>query len=478
MVDTVPSYRRPRRRQEKRRTTLKRNSVSLDPGRTLARMALLLATALLLLAAAGLGGRIALAATQTLTVDSTTDIADGTTNCPGTPCTLRKAIAVANSDTGDTINVSPGTYTLTTDAELQIRSAMNIVGSDPRTTIIDGHRDTLNTTGTRIFNILNVTIDVGISNLTLQKALSDNNGGAVFNQSAGTVTLTNDAIVANRSLSSGGTNGAGIFNRTVSHLNINRTLLADNRPLPGSDGGALGSGGAIFNDFGGTMTVTNSTLTNNVANRGGAIFNGGEVTLLNDTITGNAAGVDANSGVGLGGGLADQVEHYSLQNTIVAKNTNGDCHVFSGSNNFTTQGHNIDGDNTCSLNAAMGDQPTTDPQLQALALNSPGQTSTMAIGTGSPALDQGDNSGAPATDQRGVTRPQNTTVDIGAYEFVPAAPASPTPTAIPALPQAGRSTPSGNSTGAVWVALASLAFLGAAGAALVLSRRGREQHSL
>jgi hypothetical protein len=35
---------------------------------------------------------------------------------------------------------------------------------------------------------------------------------------------------------------------------------------------------------------------------------------------------------------------------------------------------------------------------------------------GSPAIDAGTNAGAPSTDQRGVSRPYGTNVDIGAFE--------------------------------------------------------------
>jgi hypothetical protein len=42
----------------------------------------------------------------------------------------------------------------------------------------------------------------------------------------------------------------------------------------------------------------------------------------------------------------------------------------------------------------------------------------MALLPGSPAIDAGSASGAPATDQRGVIRPQGCGVDIGAYEYL------------------------------------------------------------
>jgi hypothetical protein len=41
----------------------------------------------------------------------------------------------------------------------------------------------------------------------------------------------------------------------------------------------------------------------------------------------------------------------------------------------------------------------------------------MALLLDSPAIDTGDNSGAPATDQRWFPRPNNGVVDMGAFEF-------------------------------------------------------------
>jgi hypothetical protein len=49
-----------------------------------------------------------------------------------------------------------------------------------------------------------------------------------------------------------------------------------------------------------------------------------------------------------------------------------------------------------------------------------GPTLTMALLAGSPAIDAGSAVGAPATDQRGIPRPQGPAVDIGAYECLSA----------------------------------------------------------
>ena len=56
-----------------------------------------------------------------------------------------------------------------------------------------------------------------------------------------------------------------------------------------------------------------------------------------------------------------------------------------------------------------------DPRLDTLADNG-GPTETMALLAGSPAIDAGDIESCAVTDQRGVSRPQGETCDIGAFE--------------------------------------------------------------
>ncbi|HEY2215941.1 MAG TPA: choice-of-anchor Q domain-containing protein, partial [Solirubrobacteraceae bacterium] len=55
-----------------------------------------------------------------------------------------------------------------------------------------------------------------------------------------------------------------------------------------------------------------------------------------------------------------------------------------------------------------------------------GPTPTMALGSGSAALDQVplSGTGCPATDQRGVPRPQGAECDVGAYELAVATPSA------------------------------------------------------
>ena len=157
-----------------------------------------------------------------------------------------------------------------------------------------------------------------------------------------------------------------------------------------------------------SATSTNSTISGNSAATGGGIAgtpSASTLTVTNSTIAGNSAS-------GSGGGISKSGTTVKLINTIVANNTGGDC---SGA--MTSQGHNLDSDNTCSLTQGT-DLPNTDPLLGALQDNG-GLTLTHALLSWSPAIDAGDDAAAPATDQRGVSRPQGSASDIGAFELAP-----------------------------------------------------------
>ena len=81
---------------------------------------------------------------------------------------------------------------------------------------------------------------------------------------------------------------------------------------------------------------------------------------------------------------------------------------------LTDAGHNLSSDASCAFtNPASVNN--LDPKLGPLADNG-GPTLTMALLPGSPAIDAGDTSLAPTTDQRGFPRPFGLAADIGAYE--------------------------------------------------------------
>jgi hypothetical protein len=189
-------------------------------------------------------------------------------------------------------------------------------------------------------------------------------------------------------------------------------------------GGGAGLGGAIFND-GGTIRILNNTFTGNFVVRGvavgsgaqngrdagGAIFSrNGSLTVLNTTISGNqSTGTDAGIFVQEDGAET----HFTLRNTIIANNGTDECHyegdvTHDGAGNFIVNNLGCHGN----VNPTMAD-----PQLGPLQINAPGTTPTMAIDSNSPAFDAGVDDPQVTVDQRGVSRPQFSHWDIGAYEF-------------------------------------------------------------
>jgi predicted outer membrane repeat protein len=207
------------------------------------------------------------------------------------------------------------------------------------------------------------------------------------------------------------------------------------------DNTALGNGGGLYIN-GGAATLANTTFSGNKANaNGGGIRSGGaSLTLNNVTLTNNTADNDAGGTTGNGGGLYRSSGTIHVKNSLIAGNfdrsatpsaQHADC---SGA--FASQGYNLIGKNRgCSgfANGVNGDRVGTDaspinPQLAALA-NNGGPTLTLALLTGSPAIDAG-NPASPgsggnaceATDQRGVARPIGAACDIGAFEAEAAPP--------------------------------------------------------
>ncbi len=226
-------------------------------------------------------------------------------------------------------------------------------------------------------------------------------------------------------------------------------------------GGGAGLGGAIFN-FGGSATVTNTTLTGNTAKGGdslvfdgtqgdggsgygGAIFNlNGQLSLTFSTLAQNTV----IAGTGASNGTADgAVYNLAYGNTIatggavtatttltdsILSNTTGGVdlinNVVNGANTntatVTLSGPNLvmASSGTISGTAAL----TADPQL-GMPQNNGGPTPTMAITSSSPASAAGTSVVGIATDQRGFIRPP--TPSLGAFD--PQA----TPPAPPALPR-------------------------------------------
>ena len=405
---------------------------------------------------------VAAAAGNTITVNSTADAADGNDGL----CTLREAITAANANTAsgatagecvagsdtdpDTISLAGVAGTITLGSALpNIISELTIVGPGASQLTVSGNNTV------RVFNLTLSSGTVSFSGLTIANGRANMDvGGGIYNQNGANVNVTDSTITGNFAVLGGGiaNSNTGTFtitNSTVSNnsagtaagcyngqgiLNVIGSTLNNN--VAGSGGGS-GNGGAILTGPN-ALNVINSTLHNNTAfGGGGGIHNGGTggtINITNSTITQNFAVANGGGGVNNSNGATIKV-----LNTIVADNVSSLGPDLLGS--FVSLGHNLVTNFFFSSGFTLGtNNPNGDlvgatfapvfPILGPLQ-NNGGPTQTRALLPGSPAIDAGDNcvvlaSGSggclPAaltTDQRGVTRQANSTVDIGAFESRP-----------------------------------------------------------
>jgi hypothetical protein len=165
-------------------------------------------------------------------------------------------------------------------------------------------------------------------------------------------------------------------------------------------GGNRTISGGIGNTSSGSMTLLDSTVTDNNADEGAGIANEGTMTVRDSTISGNSVGsavdnlsaltiiastIADNSGGGIESSNTGAIAH--LAATIVADNTGSNCDADS-STSFESAGYNLTSDATgtaCSFTAAT-DLVNKNPLLGPLAANG-GPTQTLLPGATSPADD-------------------------------------------------------------------------------------------
>ncbi|MBI3148378.1 MAG: right-handed parallel beta-helix repeat-containing protein, partial [Betaproteobacteria bacterium] len=179
-----------------------------------------------------------------------------------------------------------------------------------------------------------------------------------------------------------------------------------------------GEKGGGMHIIGGNPTLINVTFRGNTADGygGGLYNNGGSPTLTNVTFSNNSA---PNGGSGLYNYDSNSL---TLINTIIANGSGGgDCVNDSGASLNASSKNNLiedSGSDACWLvDSSNGNIIGSDPNLGPLTHNSNNTAWWFPLLTGSPAIDAGTSEGAPATDQRGVSRPQGIAYDIGAYEY-------------------------------------------------------------
>ncbi len=247
--------------------------------------------------------------------------------------------------------------------------------------------------------------DVNITNSTI----SNNTGNGGFSGFYANINISNSIITNN----SGAYDGGGVYVNRFVTLNINNSTISGNV--------ANDRGGGVFSSDSYGTEINNSTISNNQANAGGGVFNYiGELILNDSTVTGNTANI--------GGGAYGYYDPVTFNRSIVSGNSAPNSrevymqYAYSPADNYNLFGYNGDAGVSGFTLGATDIVPAAGVQvsdiLDTTLQNNGGDTDTHALVSGSPAIDA-----VPAgvcttaTDQRGVSRPQGTDCDIGAFEL-------------------------------------------------------------
>jgi len=290
------------------------------------------------------------------------------TVCTGAPndCSLRGAILAANALAPEASDISlpAGTYLLSqaaacsyrlrgnpnlmtsTQLPLCLNAPVTISGDGAATTVIDANLldRVIFVAADAIAEIRGVTITNG--NLTGFSFGVVGGGGGVNNQ--GTLTLADSIVSDNAAFTTGG----GIYN--AGQLTLMRATVRVNSQLPNA-----GAGGGIYNDQQSSLTVVDSTISNNIvtANGGGIANFQGTVAILSSTVSGNTAGQ-------LGGGIAN------FGGSFVGK--------------LTITNSTISGNQTGSLGGGIYNHQSAETHLQSVTIanNVAGQDASSSAGGG------------------------------------------------------------------------------------------------
>lgn len=363
-------------------------------------------------------------------------------------------------------------------------SGGELLRSDPTDLTVEGNGFTITQTcaGDRVAETTGGTLtlaDLTVTGGDLVDALGHDVGGGGI-KAGGALVATRVSVSGNSVTASaaGGTyaSGGGIW--VAGNLAMDQSVVADNT-VTVTASPSIAAGGGIYT-VGGTIDA--STIARNETHGTDAAFGGGlemgssfsapvigPLTLTNSTVTGNVA--SAPGGSSLGGGITTGTRVRLVYVTIAdnsasrAVNVSADLgtQFRSGevdatatviaappgmSNCFFPKGYSSSlvyswvTDATCGASGAgtvVADG--ADPQLGALGENG-GPTATRLPASTSPLLDavpvdacRAGEAADATTDQRGVTRPQGVGCDVGAVEVAVGPPAP------PAVPAAIVSTP-------------------------------------
>ena len=322
----------------------------------------------------------ALAPDCNMTVTNTNDSGTGSlrnaienTSCPGST-----NVVFNSSLSGQTIILTSGQITINDTTTIDASSL-----AEPIT--ISGNNSS------RHFFITNGTIMISHIIFIDGRANEDNGGSILIENAPVDVTIQNSQFIGNEATYEGG----AIRNEGTT-TTISQSSFIDN--IGGSFGGGVSNNA-------GTVTITNSTFYHNQSSSGGALHNNETMYLQNNTLVDNGA-ISTGSAINNHTSSTLHMSNNLIVGTLSPPYDAPDCQNIG---TLATNTNNWIEDNSCSP-AFSGN-----PLLSPLTDNG-GRTPTAMPRLDSPAVNAGNCSSGPATDQRGQPRPQNNTCDIGAVE--------------------------------------------------------------
>ncbi|MFO0915416.1 MAG: SdrD B-like domain-containing protein [Pirellulales bacterium] len=342
---------------------------------------------------------------------------------PGLQVSLRGAVSEAAALAGDDqINLPAGRYVLSSPLIFNDSTAAVTVTGAGMETILDANRSG------RVIQVQNNSNQGSGPRVTLQGMVirggqvTDTPGSGILN--SGQLTIEDVWVTDNLA----GGDGGGLAN--FGQATILRSTFSANQAgllLP-----PVGRGGGVFHSSSSTLTIVNSTFSDNAAlsaqsSRGGGIyFDFGIASLQFVTVTGNRA-------IEGGGLFATTSTKVQLQHTLVAENqATSDAAGPDLRGSFASSGFNLIGNlgpasigvDPTNLVGGAG-QPAIIPLLQGLSDPADGIPVHVPEFT-SPAVDAGSTElSSLTTDQRGTLRPVDAdrngvaAADIGAIEIDP-----------------------------------------------------------
>lgn len=250
---------------------------------------------------------------------------DGLCQTAGGVCTLRAAIEEANALSGaDAVNVPAASFGLT-EGQLVISSDLTINGAGIGSTTVDGNLKSrvilISNASPIVVSISNLTVQHG------HAGSGETEGGGIKNESAVPLTLTNVRIRHNRVRGEGSLSsyGGGLFNAATAHLN--NVIVKGNQAYSDADeGNGGGIFNDVFGTMSITNSqiVSNRiSCAGLLDSYGGGIENLGNLTLTGVVIERNRIDARTDDCWGYGGGLdsGSGVSVLNGSNVTVSRNS-------------------------------------------------------------------------------------------------------------------------------------------------------------